>query len=253
MISGRLDTWLKTTAAQPAVANDSKTYLARVEKIRSIDEFLKDDRVYRYAMKAFGLEDMTYAKGFMRRVLTEGVDLPSSFANQLSDGRYREFASTFDFKQYGATTTIFDRTRQGTVDRFLRQSFEETTGAKNENVRLALYFQRKAPSITSPLQILADRALTQVVYTALALSPTTSLLNIDAQARLISNRLQVSDFQSPEKLSKFIARFAGLADLATGAARTSSAATSILSRSNAASLNADLLLAVQNIRRGDLR
>ena len=36
--------------------------------MKSIDDFMKDTRLYNYAMKAFGLDDMAYAKAFMRKV-----------------------------------------------------------------------------------------------------------------------------------------------------------------------------------------
>jgi len=244
--------WTKTTASQADIARETKVYLERIENVKSIDDFLKDDRVFRFAMKAFGLEDMAYAKGFIRKVLKEGVDSRSAFANQLSDNRYREFAATFNFKRYGDATTIFDRTRQGTVDKYVRQVLEETAGAQNDNVRLALYFNRMASSITSPYQILADRALTQVVYKALALSATTSMMDIDAQARLISSRIDFADFKSPEKLSRFIARFAGLADLASGTGLSNSAVT-LLGGSGTIGLGTDLLLAVQGARGASYR
>jgi hypothetical protein len=251
-ISHRMSVWLRSTAAQPRVAMEAKVYLERIEKIKTVDEFLKDDRTLRFAMKAFGLEDMAYAKGFIRKVLNEGVDSSNAFANKLADSRYRDFAATFNFLRYGETTTIFDRTRQGTVDKYVQQVLEESAGTQNENVRLAIYFQRKAPTITSPYQILADRALTQVVYQALALSPSTSLMNIDAQARLITSRLNVADFGSPDKLSRFIARFAGMADLAS--ATSSGSTASLLSGGAAAAgLGTDLLLAVQAARHGSLR
>jgi len=48
---------------------------------------------------------------------------------------------------FWVTTTIFDRTRQGTVDAYVRQTLEEDAGARNEGVRLALYFNRKAGDI----------------------------------------------------------------------------------------------------------
>src|SRR5260221_14696157 len=99
-------------------------------------------------MKASGMEDMTYAKAFMRKVLTEGTDDPKSFANTLTDPRYKTFAETFNFARSDATTTIFDRTRQGTVDGYVRQTLEEDAGQDNEGVRLALYFARNASRIT---------------------------------------------------------------------------------------------------------
>ena len=102
---------------------------------------------------------MAYAKAFMRKVLEEGVDDPDSFANKLTDKRYRNLPSRFNFKRYGETTTAFDRTQQGTVDKYDRQTLEEQAGAKDDGVRLALYFARKAPDVESVSGLLADPAL----------------------------------------------------------------------------------------------
>jgi hypothetical protein len=249
VISNRMDTWLKTVAAQPSVAAASAAYLERIEQIKSIDDFLKDDRVFQFAMKAFGLEDMGYAKAFMRKVLEEGIDSSDAFANQLADTRYREFADTFNFNRYGETATIFDKTRQGTVDRYIRQNVEEAAGAQNENVRLALYFERQAPGISGAYDILADQALTRVAYTALGLPSSTSLMNIDAQAQLLSSRIDFTDFRSPHLTNRFISRFAALADAQAGSSANGSLV--LLNGSpTTMGLGVDLLLAVQSIRRG---
>ena len=101
MITRDLTRSLSTTAAKPQVALEAKHYLANIEKVKSIDEFLANDRVFAFAMKAYGLDDMTYAKAFMRKVLTEGIDKPDSFANGLADPRYKKFAETFNFARFG--------------------------------------------------------------------------------------------------------------------------------------------------------
>lgn len=247
LISTRMDAYLKSTSSDARTAADIKTYLARIPNIKSVDAFLKDDRVFRFAMKAYGLEDMVYAKAFMRRALTEGIDSTSTFANKLSDKRYRQFVATFNFKRYGSTATSFDAARQGTVDKYLRQTLEENSGQQNTSVRLALYFQRVAPTITSPYQILADKALTQVVYTALGMPATTSASDIDAQARLIESHIDFSDFRSPARLDKFIARFAARADIASGPTGVEPG-LSLLSGSRGIGIGTDLLLALQSAR-----
>ena len=145
LISDNMTRSLKQAADAPDVKRATAYYLKNIVNVKSIDDFLGNDQVYRYAMKAFGLGDMAYAKAFMRKVLEEGVDSSTSFANTLSDKRYRDFAAAFDFKQYGSTTTAFDRTQQGTVDKYDQQLLEEQAGSKDDGVRLALYFARKAP------------------------------------------------------------------------------------------------------------
>ena len=108
----------------------------------------------------------------MRKVLTEGIDDSDSFANRLTDNRYREFAEAFNFARYGTTTTIFDRTRQGTVDRYVRQTLEEDAGsAERGRAAGALFPAQGGGHRRAPIGILADAALLKVVQTALGIAP----------------------------------------------------------------------------------
>lgn len=249
IIAADLPRSLGTTAARPQVARESEHYLARIEEVKSIDDFLADDRVFAYAMKAFGLEDMTYAKAFMRKVLAEGIDKADSFANSLSDTRYREFAETFNFLRYGETTTIFDRTRQGTVDRYVRQTLEEDAGAQNEGVRLALYFERKASTITSAYGILADAALLKVVQTALGIPAAASAMDLDRQAEMIAGRLNVEDLKDHDKLASFLGRFASLWELENPTSAPASSAV-LFTQPLELGIGADLLASLQNLKLG---
>lgn len=249
-IAGDMQGSLARTAATPTVERATAYYLENIGEVRSVDDLLADHRLYSYAMEAFGLGEMTYAKAFIRKVLEEGVDDSASLANRLADQRYRAFAETFDFARYGEATTAFDRTQQGTVDRYVRQTLEEGAGEQNEGVRLALYFERKVPEIDSAMDILADPALLKVVQTALGLSPLTAAASIDRQAEMISERLDIADLQDPEELGKFMVRFTSLWDLE----HASAPATPLLLGGQARpfGLSADLLLSLQGLRLGGL-
>ena len=50
-------------------------------KVKTIDDFLSNYKLFSYAMKAYGLEDMAYAKGLMRKVLEGGITASKSLAN----------------------------------------------------------------------------------------------------------------------------------------------------------------------------
>jgi len=249
MITSDLDRSLKQTAARPDVKRETDYYLSRIGNIKSLDDFLKDDRVYTYAMRAYGLEDMTYAKAFMRKVLTEGIDRNDSFANRLADGRYREFVQVFNFARYGGTATAFSRTQQGTADRYVRQSLELQAGATNEGLRLALYFQRKAPSATNAFSLLADRALLKVTQVALGIPAATGTLDIEKQAALITKKLDVAGLKEPEKLDRLLQRFTALWDIENPPTNSTAAPNALLSGSSNIFDN-DLLTKVQNLRTG---
>ena len=188
-IARNVDRTLGTLSQRTDVKRDSGYYLANIRNVKSADELLKNDRLYSFAMTAFGLKDMIYGKAFMRKVLTEGVDGPKSFALQLSDPRFREFAEAFNFTRYGSTATAFDRVQQGTVDRYLRIQLEADAGKSDEGLRMALYFQRKAPDVSSVFGLMGDPALYKVIQTALGLPAAYSNTDIDIQAAFIRSRI----------------------------------------------------------------
>ncbi|MEP3301058.1 MAG: DUF1217 domain-containing protein, partial [Roseibium sp.] len=93
---------LSRAAADSIVSREAQYYSDTIGSITSIDEFLDNDRVYAYAMKAYGLEEMAYAKAFIRKVLESDLTDTSSFANLLSDTKYKALAAAYDF---GGTVT----------------------------------------------------------------------------------------------------------------------------------------------------
>ncbi|MBT9368854.1 DUF1217 domain-containing protein [Rhizobium sp. CSW-27] len=97
LVSRDLQASLKRVSKQTDVSREAEYYKANIAKVTSVDEFLDDYRLYSYAMKAYGLEDMTYAKAFMRKVLESDLSDEDSFANKLTDDRYRDFATAFNF------------------------------------------------------------------------------------------------------------------------------------------------------------
>ena len=51
--------WRNVSARRPQVASDTKYFTANISKATTADALLKDRRLFNYAMKAFGLGDMT--------------------------------------------------------------------------------------------------------------------------------------------------------------------------------------------------
>jgi hypothetical protein len=238
-------------ATEPDVSRDTDYFLSHIGNVKTIDDFLGDYRLYSYAMKAYGLSDMTYAKAFMRKVLTEGVTDKDAFANKLNDSRYRDFATAFNFAANGANATSTTAATTGTATQYVTQTMEQQAGDQNEGLRLALYFTRKASTITSAYQILADKAMTQVVQTALGWSSTVSSGDIDAQASMITKNINLTDFQDPTKVTKFVQRFAAMWDATQAQSDTSTNPALVLitgASTSAASMDTGLLTTLQNIK-----
>lgn len=252
-ISNDLTKWRSITAKTPEVAVQNKYFQEHIGKVTSADEFMKDARLFNYAMTAFGLGDMTYAKGMMKKVLEEGVSDKSALANTLHNANILAFAKAFDFEANGESTTSSSALVDTVVSRYNEQSLETSQGQQNPGVELALYFKQNAPNVTSIYGILADSKILTVVQTALGISPSTSAQSIDTQARLLKGKLDVADFQDPAKLDKFIARFAAMYDSNNAGSDNSGAslvATLFGSSDSSGGFDSGLLMTLQGMKIG---
>jgi hypothetical protein len=247
MISRDLNKSLERVAEQPDVARETEYYLSKIGDIKSVDDFMADSRIYNYALKAHGLEDMAYAKAFIRKVLTEGIDNKDAFANQLSDSRYASLAKSFNFSAYGEAATAFDTAQKGVVDKFQRQTLEEDAGSENMGVRLALYFERMAPTVKSGMEILADDALSQVVRTAFQMPDEIMAGDIDRQADYIEDVLDIDNLQDPAKVGKFLERFTAMWELENP---TDTYDPVSLFTPSTSGISADLLISINNLKLG---
>lgn len=254
MISRDLSKWQATTKAKPEVATATKYYQDHIGSVKSIDDFLKNDRLFSYAMNAFGLGDMTYAKGMMRKVLEGGIKDASSLANKMSDPKFKAFATAFDFVGKGASAATSAATTKDVVNKYVQQTTESDAGDQNEGVRLALYFQRNAPNIKNAYQVLADKALLTVVQTALGIPPGASMQDIDTQAKTIGAKLNMADLQDPAKVQKFVQRFAAMYDMNNTDFTQSNPVLSLFSGSTGgATIGTDLLTSIQGLKLGGYR
>lgn len=239
---------LARTAASSTISRQTKYYMANIGKVKTVDDLLKNDKLYTYVMKAFGLDDMINAKGLIAKVLNGGVASSKSLANTLHDARYKALASAFDFATFGTATTSQTTATQGTVDKYIEIALETDAGKQNEGTRKALYFQRMAPKLTSLYGILADKTLLSVVQTAFGLDPSMSKLNIDVQVKLMETHLKVGDLQNPAKLAKIIGRFTANYDSKNLATAPATPISALFAPTTG--INSNLLLALANLKLG---
>ena len=150
---------------------ESQYYDQTILTISSVDELLKNQRLKAYIVKAYGLGNDDISNETLRRVLTSDPLDRRSFVNKSNNAGYKALAADFNFNSDGTVARSEVGVAQNTDDLvrtyglYYRQTVEEDAGRQNEGVRLALYFERKASSITSAFSILADKALLQVAQT----------------------------------------------------------------------------------------
>ncbi|KEG18330.1 DUF1217 domain-containing protein [Bartonella bacilliformis] len=238
---------------EPQVKRETDYYVRNIASIQSVDEFLANDKLYRYAMQAHGLEDMIYAKGMMRKVL-----LDPRYASQLSDQRYQQFAAAFNFNLYGEKATQQNSAQTATVNKYMQQTLEVQVGQDNEGARLALYFTRTVGGMARDgllseknwaYQILGDKALSAVVFTALDIPENVRLSKIEAQKSLLESRMSLKDLKDPKRLEHFIAQFSALYD-AKNQEEINPALMILQNSSNGLAFSNETMMALQSLKRG---
>jgi len=239
---------LERIQSRADVARDVEYYKENITSVKSPEDLINDHRLYTFVMRAYGLEDLSYAKALMRKVLEEGIDDSDALANKLTDPRYTELATDFNFARFGETTTIFEKVKTGVIDKYYDQSLEIEAGDQNDGARLAMYFERKAESLESPYDILSDPALLKFVQTAFALPTQMSFADIEKQADMITERLDLVKLSDPEELDKLVTRFLSLWDINNP--DVVEVPPLIAQPLGVQGLSMDLLSSIQNLKRG---
>jgi len=254
-IANNLGRYQTMTADDPTVAQATNYFQANIGKITSPEQFVNNSRLFNYAMTAFGLSDMTYAKALIKKVLEQGISQSTALANTLDNPKILALAQAFNFAQDGASTTQTTAATSDVVSKYVMQTLETNQGTQNPGVQLALYFQQNASKITDGYSILADAKLLTVAQTTLGISSYTSAENIDLQAKQLDSMLDYSDFQKPSYVENFLERFSAQYDLNNGTSSAGSATSDIVSplltaSSSTTSFSADLLMSLQNFKLG---
>ena len=205
------DKVLAQEAADPVNARATKYYKDNIESVKTVDDFVNNYQLFNYAMKAFGLSDMAYAKAYMKKVLNSDVNSSSSFVNKLSDDKFKAFAKQFAYLKNGTLPYSTDITN--VVNKYTQQSMEENAGAEDQGVQLALYFKRNAASTTSAYSLLGDPALWQVMKTVYGFPSEMANADITTQKKAVDAKFNVKDLQDPDKVDKLLKRFTVMWDV----------------------------------------
>ncbi|MEQ1403484.1 DUF1217 domain-containing protein [Neorhizobium sp. Rsf11] len=241
-------------AAKKKAEEETKYYTETMQRIDSRDELLADRKLLDILLTSKGIDPSTVTDDFLKQAFNSDLSDPASFVNTQTDKRFAQIVGTFNFDAKGD----IDRSAAGkaqnggeiaaTESNYIRQLLETQEGEENAGVRLALYFQRMADTITDPYVILGDEALMEFFRITFSLPEEIGNMDVDQQAKLVEKNLDLEDLSDPEKLDKLIRRFTVMYDIESNATTTASAAD-ILSGSSAG-ISADTLWALSQIRMG---
>ncbi|KQV68196.1 DUF1217 domain-containing protein [Rhizobium sp. Root1220] len=215
---GMDDGSLKDKAAKDATTAVNN-FAKGMAEVKSLDDFLKNDKLTSFVLKANGFDPKKFDEETLRKIFTSDPSDPKSYLNTKAESAFKDIVADFNFDTKGdltrakigavQNTGAEDRTQQS----YLQQTLETQQGETNDGVRLALYFTRKAPGITSLYSILGDKALFQVITTTYSLPTGISGMDVDKQVGLLKKFVNLSDLQDPKKVDKLMKRFTAMYDL----------------------------------------
>lgn len=212
-VSGQYDALRDAHSRMPNVQRDLDHLREKIGEVESLEDLMRDHRLWSTVVNAFGLGENTFAKGLFRQVLSADPEDRSSLVNRMVDPRYRDMATFLDIHNKGFENFKDPKWVDELASRYVTRTFEESAGTGNPAVEAALYFQRRASSIKSHFEILGDEKLSQVALAAAGLPPSAAKMNIDRLAERLERAFSLDDLKDPVQVTKLVQRYLAMQDV----------------------------------------
>lgn len=200
-------------AAESETRREIQYFQDNIGKVKTIDDFLGNSRLFTFAMKAYGLDDMISSKGFMRKVMMGEADANGRvLVNRLQDSRYQDFAAAFNFRAYGDDPNQpmkLDDETQALIDQFggIKTTQQKRDEYDVETDNTEEYIRKIAGYIHTADDIVADSKVSAFVRTAAGLPPASADDDAYTQARQIESKFDATTFQDPGQMVDVFDRY----------------------------------------------
>lgn len=216
---------------QPQHAREIEYFLENIGSVESVEDLTDDYRLYSFVMKAYDLEDQIFGKAMMEKILKSDIDDRTSLVNRLTDSRFTDFHRAMGFSADGESNlnTIDASWKTAMVDKYVDTQWVNGKADENETLGTVLEFRRKASSISSAYDILRDTDLSEFFRTAFGLPEAMAGIDIDRQADVINERLDLETLSDPEVVEDLVKRYVALSDAISNPALENDGAVTLLS------------------------
>ena len=199
---------LQAVAREPATQRAFAAFdraLARAESPRSL---LEDREARQFLATALGLPEAANTPAlFVRAMLSDPRDA-QSLVSRLSDRRFLAAARTLDFARRGLDALRDPEVLQRLKDGWVRATHFERLRARDPALVDALLFKEQAASASGNVySVLGHPILRRVVTTTLGLPIELAVQSVEAQARAVSQRLDVTRLADTRFVDRFVERY----------------------------------------------
>lgn len=178
------------------VSREVEHFKEKISEIKTAEQLVNDRALLSVALTAFGLEDDIDNVFLIQKVLTDGSFSDDALANRFSDKRYLALTKAFGFGDFDVPRTQLSDFPDEIISSYIEKSFEIAVGNQDEDMRLALSFDREVLEIASKdssddtkwLEVLGNTALKSMVTKSFFLPDGFDSLDLDKQVETLKSR-----------------------------------------------------------------
>jgi len=201
---------------EPATARAFAAFERAVARADSPKALLEDPQARRFLAMALGVPEAAETPALFIRAMLSDPSQPDSLVSRLADRRLSAAAATLKFASQGLAS-VRDSEIVATLKRgWVRATQFERLRTRDPALVDALVFKEQAnAAANSTYAVLGHPILRRVVTTVLGLPMELAVQSVEAQARAINQRLDVSRLSDPRFVQRFAERYLARAQGAT--------------------------------------
>jgi hypothetical protein len=178
-----------------------------VAKAKTPDDLLKNPEALRVLLQGLGLADQAKNAALARKALLSDPKDSKSLAANLPDARWKAAATQLDFSASGLgklRDPAFLKVVEGGLVEYRRLT---AISERSQAVADALYVSKLTDAKPNIYGVLGDAVLRRVATTVAGLPQELAVQSVEAQARTLSGRFDISQFADPKKREALIQRY----------------------------------------------
>lgn len=197
------------------VKSDIAYFREKAAKVTSLDDFLKDYRLLKFALTAYNLQDQLQYPARIKTILKDDASDRNSLVRRMTSVGYREINAAFDFFNKGVDKLKDASFVDEVVKKFTAARYEESLGEISPQLSDALYFERKIGAAKNGYEVIGDPILFGVVKTALSVPGSAVGGKIERLKAWVEKGLDMKRLNEPAYVKKIVERFLVLKDVET--------------------------------------
>jgi hypothetical protein len=198
-------------ARDPAIARQMEGFARAVDRAPDLRTALCDPRVLGVLLPAMGLPDAVGQTGLALRALTADPKDAEGLLARLPDRRWRQAAETLDLAGRGLAALRDPKLQATLADGLRRLAWQKELDGTHPGIGDAMAFQQRLATrggvAGGVFEVLGDPVLRRVVTGALGLPPELAVQSVEAQARAVEARMDLSRLSNPREAAKLAERY----------------------------------------------